>query len=90
LTVADTAKQPGDGDSGHSQVAISARQEIAAERLRPKTAYSHCRPLCIELNESTKLSVTAERDHFRQPMARLGKEQTSAKAQPERLRRGQL
>jgi hypothetical protein len=44
LTFVDTAEQPGDCDSGHSRAAIIARQEIAAERLHPKIAYSRCRP----------------------------------------------
>jgi hypothetical protein len=43
LTFADTAEQPGDGDSGHSRVATIVRQEIPAERLHPKIAYSRCR-----------------------------------------------
>ena len=44
LTFTDTAEQGGDGDSGHSRLATVARQEIQAERLHPKTAYSRCRP----------------------------------------------
>jgi len=50
LTFADIAEQAGDGDSSHSRVATIARQEIPAERLHPKTAYSRCRALCIDAN----------------------------------------
>ena len=42
--MAETAYQPRGGDSGHSGAAIIDRQEIAAEGLHPKIAYSHCRP----------------------------------------------
>ena len=44
MTVADAAEKGGDGDSGHSQVAIIDLGMVPAERLHPKAAYSRCRP----------------------------------------------
>ena len=44
LTFADAAEQVRDGESGHSQVAVTDLSEVPAERLHPKAAYSRCRP----------------------------------------------
>ena len=45
LKFARTAEKVGDGDRGRSNVASTDRQKIPAERLHPKTVYSHCRPI---------------------------------------------
>jgi len=45
LTFADAAEKGGNGDSGHSQVAIIDLGMVLAERLHPKAAYSRCRPI---------------------------------------------
>jgi hypothetical protein len=39
LTFADAAERGGDGDSGHSQVAIIDLGIVPAERPHPKAAY---------------------------------------------------
>ena len=43
LTFADAAEKVRDGESGHSQVAITDLGKAPAERLHPKAAYSRCR-----------------------------------------------
>ena len=45
MSFADAAEKVGDGDSGHSQVAIIDLGMVPAERLHPKAAYSRCRPI---------------------------------------------
>jgi hypothetical protein len=45
LTFADAAEQVRDGESGHSQVAVTDLSKVPAERLHPKAAYSRCRPI---------------------------------------------
>ena len=47
LTFAITTENVCAGESGHSQVAITALGKVPAERLHPKAAYSRYRPLCI-------------------------------------------
>jgi hypothetical protein len=44
LTFARAVDKVSDGDSGRSNVAGSVREKIPADRLHPKTVYSHCRP----------------------------------------------
>jgi hypothetical protein len=44
LTFADAAEEVRDGDSGHSQVAITHLGMVSAERLHAKAADSRCRP----------------------------------------------
>jgi len=44
LTFADAAEKVRDGESGHSQVAITDLGKVPAERLHPKAAYSRTRP----------------------------------------------
>ena len=43
LTFAITTENVCAGESGHSQVAITALGKVPAERLHPKAAYSRCR-----------------------------------------------
>jgi hypothetical protein len=43
LTFADAAERVSDGESGHSQVAITDLGKVPAERPHPKAAYSSCR-----------------------------------------------
>jgi hypothetical protein len=43
LTFAITTANVCAGESGHSQVAITALGKVPAERLHPKAAYSRCR-----------------------------------------------
>lgn len=44
LTFARAVEKVSDGDSGRSNVASIDRKKIRAERLHPKTVYSHCQP----------------------------------------------
>jgi hypothetical protein len=44
LTFARAIEKVSDGDSGRSNVASIDREKFPAERLHPKTVYSHCRP----------------------------------------------
>lgn len=46
LTFARVVAKVSDGGSGRSNVASIDREKIPAERLHPKTVYSHCRPFC--------------------------------------------
>lgn len=45
LTFARAVENVSDGDSGRSNVASIAWERIPADRLHPKTVYSHCRPV---------------------------------------------
>jgi hypothetical protein len=60
LTFADAAEKGGNGDSGHSQVAIIDLGMVLAERLHPKAAYSRCRPKA-ELRAAEERTRTSRR-----------------------------
>lgn len=55
LTLARAVEKVSDGDSGRSNVASIDREKIPAERLHPKTVYSHCRPIADR--DSTKVTA---------------------------------
>jgi len=58
LTFADAAEKGGDGDSGHSQVAIIDLGMVPAERRHPKAAYSRSRTH-VDIGRRRKRSLEA-------------------------------
>jgi hypothetical protein len=58
LDFADATEKVSDGDSGHSQVAITDACRVPPERLHPKAAYLRCRPTA---NLRVPLDSPAER-----------------------------
>jgi hypothetical protein len=68
LTFARAVEKVSDGESCRSNVASIDRKKIPAERLHPKTVYSHCRPgsdiRCPDYVVS-KLPVEPARRHAR-------------------------
>ena len=67
LTFDHAAEKASGGDSGRSRVASINRQEILAERLHPKAAYSSLRPrLCenAKVAETERLPILKKSDFF--------------------------